>query len=133
MQEVEAPLFYLPCDLSTIVRSSTPDFLTFASAFLNLGYKVSSSHCAAGSLKTDAPPEAIWDVLRHWVKRYPVKMEKFPEGASGLKILNVEPSREVDFTYNPLANTPSRRVKLVRYQMNPEKNWGPKARHTRQE
>ncbi|KAJ9052153.1 RNA methyltransferase tRNA(m5U54)methyltransferase, variant 3 [Entomophthora muscae] len=132
-EEIEAPLFYLPCDLSSTVRTSTPDYLTLASAFINLGYKVSSSHCTAGSLKTDAPPEAIWDVMRHWVKNNPVKIENFPEGAPGLPILAAEPSREVDFTCNPLANTPSRRIKLVRYQMNPEKNWGPKARHRRQE
>ncbi|KAJ9058812.1 RNA methyltransferase tRNA(m5U54)methyltransferase, variant 2 [Entomophthora muscae] len=131
-EEIDAPLFYLPNDLSSTVRSPTPDYQTLASAFLNLGFKVSFSHCAAGSLKTDAPPEVIWDVMRCWAKKNPVKLEKFPKGAPGLLILGVEPSREVDFTYNPQSNTPSRCIKLVRYQLNPEKNWGPKPRHRRQ-
>ncbi|KAJ1921184.1 RNA methyltransferase tRNA(m5U54)methyltransferase [Mycoemilia scoparia] len=36
---------------------------------------------------------------------------------------------KVDFTLHPDANPESRKIKLVRFQQNPEKFWGPKARH----
>ncbi|VDL89961.1 unnamed protein product [Schistocephalus solidus] len=42
------------------------------SAFLNAGYRVSFSHAATASLKTDAPPSFIWDVMCAWKRRVEV-------------------------------------------------------------
>jgi tRNA G26 N,N-dimethylase Trm1 len=39
----------------------------FSSALIRLGYKVSASHAARGSLKTNAPASVVWDVMRAWV------------------------------------------------------------------
>ncbi|KAA0193156.1 N2 n2-dimethylguanosine tRNA methyltranserase, partial [Fasciolopsis buskii] len=44
------------------------------------------------------------------------------------KLVSRPPNSQVDFTLHPLANPPSRVAGLVRYQMKPEKFWGPKAR-----
>ena len=40
---------------------------SISSAILNQGYKVSASHAARGSIKTDAPTKVIWDIMRTWV------------------------------------------------------------------
>ncbi|TPP60952.1 tRNA (Guanine(26)-N(2))-dimethyltransferase, partial [Fasciola gigantica] len=44
------------------------------------------------------------------------------------KLLSRPLNPRVDFTIHPLANPPSRVAGLIRYQMKPEKFWGPKAR-----
>lgn len=41
--------------------------ILLSSALMHQGYKVSGSHAAQGSIKTDAPPSAIWDIMRSWV------------------------------------------------------------------
>lgn len=46
------------------------------SAILNAGYKVSYSHAAKMSVKTNAPPSLVWDIIRSWEKKYPVKLAK---------------------------------------------------------
>lgn len=41
--------------------------MTYRSAILNAGYKVSMSHTSPTSIKTNAPLEVIWDIMRVWV------------------------------------------------------------------
>lgn len=68
----------------------------FKSALLNGGYRVSGSHCSPLALKTDAPWDYIWDVMRQWIKQQPIKR---PEGSSYLaKMISIEPKHEIDFT-----------------------------------
>ena len=50
-----------------------------SSALLNGGYKVSRSHAASGSIKTDAPTSFIFDMVREHLKENPVRMDKIPE------------------------------------------------------
>ncbi|KAJ3319067.1 RNA methyltransferase tRNA(m5U54)methyltransferase [Blyttiomyces sp. JEL0837] len=99
-----------------------------SSSILNAGYKVSLSHCATQSIKTTAPPEVLWDIMRGWVKKHPVNPKNLGEKTVAKAILDVKPKIEADFSEHPEANPPSRKFKLVRYQENPEKNWGPKAK-----
>ncbi|VDM30956.1 unnamed protein product [Hydatigera taeniaeformis] len=40
------------------------------SALLNAGYRVSFSHAALSSIKTDAPISFIWDVMCAWKRKY---------------------------------------------------------------
>ena len=42
--------------------------VVFRSALLNAGYKVTFSHANKVSIKTDAPNEVIWDIVRAWEK-----------------------------------------------------------------
>ena len=87
---------------------------------------MSGSHAAQGSIKTDAPPSAVWDVMRSWVKLNPVKNINPQSPAS--KILAVEPKIIANFEMHPDAKSESRKNHLVRFQQNPTKNWGPQAR-----
>lgn len=52
----------------SIVRCQTPPMVKFRSALLNAGYNVTYSHANKVSIKTDAPNEVIWDVVRAWEK-----------------------------------------------------------------
>ena len=46
------------------ISISVPPLVDFRSAILNAGYRVSFSHCHPLSIKTDAPPSVIWDLLQ---------------------------------------------------------------------
>jgi tRNA (guanine26-N2/guanine27-N2)-dimethyltransferase len=78
-QELEDP-FYLTANkmFGTIHASSAPTTKVL-SALLNGGYKVSRSHAAPGSIKTNAPCSFIYDIVREHVKENPVRMDKIPE------------------------------------------------------
>ncbi len=96
------------------------------------GYRVSSTHAKALGVKTDAPPEVIWDVMRAWIKKHGSESKGPPPGSYGAAILSKEQAIEVDFTRSASAASLSRVSKAVRFPQNPEANWGPKRRHTRQ-
>ncbi|KAF9937786.1 RNA methyltransferase tRNA(m5U54)methyltransferase [Modicella reniformis] len=125
-EEIEAPFYYTANGLSGIVHCTSIPLLKVISALLHQGYKVSGSHAAQGSIKTNAPPSVIWDVMRSWVKLNPVKNVK-PDSPAG-KILAVEPKTVANFEMHPNAQSESRKNHLVRYQINPTKNWGPQAK-----
>ncbi|KAI8320465.1 N2,N2-dimethylguanosine tRNA methyltransferase [Martensiomyces pterosporus] len=125
----DAPFHYTLRELCSAVHTSCPPLVKVNSAILNAGYRVSSVHTRQGSIKTDAPPEVIWDIMRALVKEGG-RSSKITEGSPADRILAKEITTKVDFTEHKDANPESRRIKLVRYQINPEKYWGPKARHT---
>ncbi|KAJ1958481.1 RNA methyltransferase tRNA(m5U54)methyltransferase [Dipsacomyces acuminosporus] len=125
----DVPFHYTLSELCSAVRASCPPLVQVNSAILNAGYRVSGIHTRQGSIKTDAPQKVIWDILRTLVKTAG-RSSKITEGSPADKILSKEATTKVDFTQHKDANPESRRIKLVRYQINPEKNWGPKARHT---
>jgi tRNA (guanine26-N2/guanine27-N2)-dimethyltransferase len=127
-EEIDAPLYWTLGRLTGTIHCNSMPILDLYSAILNAGYKVSSSHCQPQSVKTDAPASVIWDIFRAWVKKNPVVMKNIAENSPARKILAKEPSIEVDFTKHPEASAESRNVNLVRYQVNPTANWGPKAR-----
>jgi tRNA (guanine26-N2/guanine27-N2)-dimethyltransferase len=39
---------------------------------MNANYEVSYSHCSKNSIKTNAPSEIIWDLLRERVRNKPI-------------------------------------------------------------
>jgi tRNA (guanine26-N2/guanine27-N2)-dimethyltransferase len=65
------PFYY---DLPAVAKKLhciTPGVIPLRSAILNAGYQVSSTHCNVHALKTDAPPEVMWDIMRGWVFKSP--------------------------------------------------------------
>lgn len=96
-----------------------------SSALLNGGFLVSSSHCQPDVFKTNATPKQIWDILRSWVALHKVKPAK--EDHPSHFVLAHE-YVESDFKLHALAKPESSKENLVRFQINPTKNWGPKAK-----
>ena len=122
----DSPLFYELSFLSKTVHSPCPPTAVFRSAILNSGYKVSFSHVAEKSIKTDAPPSVIWDIMRAWAVESKVKVRE--EGTVGGDIMRKESTHTVSFALHPDAVASSQKQALVRYAPNPEPEWGPKAR-----
>jgi tRNA (guanine26-N2/guanine27-N2)-dimethyltransferase len=83
------------------------------------------SHADPDALKTDAPPSAVWDIMRNWVKLHPVKETKPRSPAETL--LAKEPTMTANFEVHAAANPKSRAKGVTRYPGNPP-NWGPKSR-----
>ena len=125
---MDVPLYYTQDRLCSIIKAGSGKMVQFRSALLNAGYRVSLSHANKHALKTDAPNEFIWDMMRAWEKVNPVNKANLTEDSIPLKLLASPQTREVSFELHPEANPASRMQQLKRFQINPERNWGPKSK-----
>lgn len=123
----DVPLYYTLSDLCHTLHCQVPPLQKMYSAILNAGYRVSAQHKEPGAIKTDAPPNIIWDIMRSWVQLHPVS-SKWITGtnstSTAAKILSQESTTEIDWTYVKQ----NHKKKAQRFPMNPEKHWGPKPR-----
>ncbi|CAH6813381.1 Trmt1 [Phodopus roborovskii] len=124
----DVPLYYTLDQLSSTIHCNTPSLLQLRSALLHAGFRVSLSHACKNAVKTDAPPLALWDIMRCWEKECPVKRERLSESSPASRILAVEPRLKANFNIREDANPSSRQQGLKRFQANPEANWGPRPR-----
>eukprot|EP01125_Pyxidicula_operculata_P003019 TRINITY_DN1311_c0_g1_i1.p1 TRINITY_DN1311_c0_g1~~TRINITY_DN1311_c0_g1_i1.p1 ORF type:complete len:527 (-),score=126.94 TRINITY_DN1311_c0_g1_i1:1305-2885(-) len=120
----DVPLFYLHSALFSTLKLESAPLDVFRSSIISAGYRVSGSHCDAVAIKTDAPNDVLWDILRCWHKVKPANMKKFHENSPPAKILAVEPKITVDFTLNKDAVAASRSVS----RFIPQPGGGPKPR-----
>ncbi|KDO31183.1 N2,N2-dimethylguanosine tRNA methyltransferase [Saprolegnia parasitica CBS 223.65] len=122
---VDAPLFYTLHGICKTLHCGQPRMDQMQSAILNAGYKVSQSHKVPEAIKTDAPNDVIWDIMRCWVKKHPISKKHESEKDAGTQILAKEPKHEAVFTgKRPSAG----KEKALRFPKNPEAYWGPKSR-----
>lgn len=127
----DIPLYYTLDKLCCVLKLEIVPILKFRSALLHAGYRVSFSHAYKNSIKTDAPAAVLWDILRCWSKRHPVKAERMIEGSPIKTILSKECEMEYNFDdLHPEANPSSRKNALSRFQANPTAHWGPGTRAT---
>jgi len=123
----DVPLFYNLSDLCHSLHCQVPPLHKMYGAIQNAGYRVSAQHKDPQALKTDAPPNIIWDIMRSWVKLHPVHQKWITEqnsNSTAAKILSSTGNIEVNWSlikYQP-------KKKAQRFPMNPEKYWGPKPR-----
>ncbi|RKO97016.1 N2,N2-dimethylguanosine tRNA methyltransferase [Caulochytrium protostelioides] len=120
-EELPTPLYYSVAALCRVVRAQSPAIPVFASALLNAGYQVSLTHCAPGMLKTDAPPAFLWHVLKHWIQQSGWVRKNVAHLSPGERLLK-------RLGLHADASRFGRKPGLVRFQINPTANWGPKAR-----
>ncbi|EDW04217.1 probable tRNA (guanine(26)-N(2))-dimethyltransferase [Drosophila grimshawi] len=127
----DVPLYYTPDKLCCVLKLEIVPMLKMRSALLHAGYRVSYSHANKNSLKTDAPPAVLWDLLRCWSKRHPVRENRLIPGTPLQAILSQPCSRDYEFDeLHGEANPSSRRQVLSRFQQNPAPHWGPGTRAT---
>jgi len=130
----DVPLYYEIPRLTAIVKQSQEKLTHYTSAILNAGYSFSLSHANRHGLKTTAPISFLWDMLRTIGQNDATKkdpLRNLPKGSPGWKIMSQPVSKGgegISFEPHPLANPASRENNLKRFQLNPEANWGPKAR-----
>jgi tRNA (guanine26-N2/guanine27-N2)-dimethyltransferase len=122
----DCPLYYKLPDLAQALVVSTPPLTQFKAALVNAGYRVSGYHKEPHAIKTNAPNSVVWDIMRTWCKTNPPKKAPLA-GSAAAKILAVEPSIEADFSI-PMGMTNAKSEGVARFPMNPEPNWGPKAK-----
>ncbi|PRW58454.1 tRNA (guanine(26)-N(2))-dimethyltransferase 2 [Chlorella sorokiniana] len=126
----DVPLYFNLHDMCKTLRTSAPRSEVFRSALINAGYRVSGTHANPLGVKTDAPWDVIWDIMRCWVKEHPVKPPQ--PGSAAEKILSKEPELKADFSRAQAAVSKAKQKGVTRFPQNPEANWGPKPRHKRQ-
>ncbi|XP_012544912.1 tRNA (guanine(26)-N(2))-dimethyltransferase isoform X2 [Bombyx mori] len=124
----DVPLYYTIDKLFGRVHLQTMPMLIMRSAIINAGYKVSYSHASKMSVKTNAPPQLMWDIIRTWEKTHPIKQSKLVSDPVTKHILSQDIKNNVDLSVNELANPLSRRDGRLRFQINPAPFWGPGSR-----
>lgn len=120
------PLYWTLDELCRVVKCSSPPMDLVRSAIMNAGYQVSYSHANSSSIKTNAPHDFIWDLMKKWIQSHPCRK---PEPNSALeRLLNKPVINEIDMSLRDDAAPLSKKLDLLRFQCNPEANWGPKPR-----
>ncbi|KAL4086787.1 hypothetical protein PRIC1_013847 [Phytophthora ramorum] len=123
---VDAPLHYTLSGLSKVLHCSNPRMSQIQGAIRHAGYQVSQFHKVPEAIKTTAPNDVIWDIMRCWVKKHPLNKKRDGQETPGSRILATEPKFEANFSSKrPGSNE---KPKALRFPLNPEPNWGPKAR-----
>lgn len=134
-----ASLFMQLPAMCRVLKVASPPSASVRSALVSRGYQVSQSHTDPLALKTDAPPELIWDILRLWVAKVGNPFVS-KEGAdnerveTGARILKVPASlisqKDVDFTVkrDKFVRKGAAAPLAARFPQNPMPEWGPKAR-----
>lgn len=133
----DSPFYFSPNHLSSILKLQVPPLKKIVAGLGSLGYHCSLTHAQPSSLKTDAPWEAIWYVVSQSDAVDGRKPARLKESTVGHRILSRMPDWLGDYDFGKLSFEPNeqsgqveslRKLKMVRYQENPTKNWGPKAR-----
>ncbi|XP_014670798.1 PREDICTED: tRNA (guanine(26)-N(2))-dimethyltransferase-like [Priapulus caudatus] len=121
----DIPLFYVLDGICSVADVSSTKMTKFRSALLHAGFRVSGSHCHSGAIKTDAPSDVIWDIVRCLAKEEG-KLGRSVAGSKAEAILRKEPLLSANFAIHPDAEAASKQKGLLRFQRNPLPNWGPK-------
>nr|XP_043632241.1 probable tRNA (guanine(26)-N(2))-dimethyltransferase 1 isoform X1 [Erigeron canadensis] len=122
----DVPLFLSLHNLCATLKCTSPSAVVFRSAVINAGFRISGTHVNPLGLKSDAPMDVIWDIMRCWVKNHPVKAQ--PPEHSGSVILAKEPVLQANFARAVASLSKAQAKKVARFLPNPESHWGPKLR-----
>ncbi|KAE8659371.1 putative tRNA (guanine(26)-N(2))-dimethyltransferase 2 [Hibiscus syriacus] len=126
----DVPLFLSLHNLCSTLKCTSPSAVIFRSAVINAGYRISGTHLNPLGIKSDAPMDVIWDIMRCWVKSHPVKAQSADQ--PGSVILTKEPVLQANFARAVASLSKAQAKKVARFLPNPERHWGPKLRAGRQ-
>eukprot|EP00871_Galdieria_phlegrea_P003293 jgi/Galph1/3965/GphlegSOOS_G2625.1 len=92
---------YMDCnDFAKLLRISPPPLASLREAIRKKGYRVSTSHTSPTAVKTNAPLELVYDIMRIWVKTG--VQGKIKPHDTATRILATEPTwisaDEIDFS-----------------------------------
>lgn len=152
-----SPFFFIPSALSRILHCQAPPEAPLRGALKHAGYWATRSHMKPGSIRTNAPWEFVWEMMREWLQqKAPSSKGAVKEGTPGWGIMHRKAdAREIlngltegesqgsggEAGQQKSQNSPTSKIvfndrmgkergkkRLLRYQMNPQPNWGPQAR-----
>lgn len=82
------PFFVSLSALSKVLHSDVISMKAFRGALYHLGYKSARSHTKPNSVRTDAPWDVIWEIMREWVRQEsPIKAGALSPGSAGWTIM----------------------------------------------
>jgi tRNA (guanine26-N2/guanine27-N2)-dimethyltransferase len=85
-----APFFFIPSAVSKVIHCITPHENAVRGALRHLGYWCTRSHAKPGSIKTNAPWDVIWEIMREWTRqKEPIKKGALRENTAGYHIMGM--------------------------------------------
>jgi tRNA (guanine26-N2/guanine27-N2)-dimethyltransferase len=85
------PFYVIPSALARVVHCQAPSIAQVRGALRHAGFRAVRSHAKPGSIKTDAPWSAIWEIMREWVRqRAPLREGSLKEGMAGFRIMHMQ-------------------------------------------
>ncbi|KAJ5101454.1 hypothetical protein NUU61_003676 [Penicillium alfredii] len=82
------PFYFTLSTLAKVLHTSTVPFDEFRGALHHLGYRSARSHAKPNSLRTDAPWDVLWEIMREWARqRSPIKETSLKPGSPGATIM----------------------------------------------
>lgn len=105
-QREEHPFFFSVSALSKVLHTQTMPIDAFRGALRHLGYRSTRSHTKPNSIRTDAPWDVIWEIMREWVRqKSPIKEGVLKPGTAGAGIMRKsrENLKKFDETDQPLS------------------------------
>lgn len=82
------PFYFTLNALARVLHASTMPHDAFRGAIRHLGYRSTRSHTKPNTVRTDAPWDVIWEIMREWVRqKSPVKPESIRPSSPGAAIL----------------------------------------------
>ncbi|KAI0165527.1 N2,N2-dimethylguanosine tRNA methyltransferase [Xylariaceae sp. FL1272] len=132
------PFYFHLSGLAGALHCICPDEDSFRGALRHLGYRVTRSHCKAGSMKTNAPWSVVWHVMREWGRqKHPIHTAKITESSPTYKLLRLgdyadtmrdDEVDKLEVVFDQELGHDNGKPGLIRYQTNPTENWGPQTR-----
>jgi tRNA (guanine26-N2/guanine27-N2)-dimethyltransferase len=87
------PFYIIPSALARVVHCQAPSVAQVRGALRHAGFRAVRSHAKPGSIKTDAPWSAIWEIMREWVRqKAPIRDGSLKEGMAGFRVMQMHKS-----------------------------------------
>ncbi|KAL2005036.1 hypothetical protein VTN00DRAFT_2886 [Thermoascus crustaceus] len=82
------PFFFTLSALAKVLHTQTMPIDAFRGALRHLGYRSTRSHTKPNTIRTDAPWDVIWEIMREWVRqKSPIKEDALKPGSAGAAIM----------------------------------------------
>ena len=82
------PFFFCLSAIAKVLHTQTVPFDLFRGALRHLGYQSTRSHTKPNSIRTDAPWNVVWEIMREWVRqKAPIKEGALSTGSAGATIM----------------------------------------------
>ncbi|CAI7609778.1 unnamed protein product [Penicillium glandicola] len=83
------PFYFSLSALAKVLHAVTIPIDEFRGALSHLGYRSTRSHTKPNSIRTDAPWEVVWEIMREWVRqKSPIKESSLKPGSPGAVIMS---------------------------------------------
>ncbi|PYH78692.1 N2,N2-dimethylguanosine tRNA methyltransferase [Aspergillus uvarum CBS 121591] len=85
----KSPFYFSLSAISKVLRTATISIDAMRGALRHLGYRATRTHAKPNTIRTDAPWDVIWEIMREWVRqKSPVKEGALRPGSPGAVIMS---------------------------------------------